>query len=575
MNSGQLVIDLVIVLLLALFGGLAAHWLRQPPLLGYMAAGVLLQTGVFGYRIDSRNIQAIAELGVAFLMFSVGVEFSLRGLLPVGRVVLWGGALQVGLTVLLGYGAGRLLGWAWYPSLFLGCVIAMSSTMLVMKLLGGEGRLHTRPGVLLLGLLICQDLMAVALMALLPALRGLSLATLPAVGVSLLRTAFVLAVASLLAFVWVPWVLRVVAGARSKELLILAAVGICLAAAVGTYRLGFSVALGAFLAGLIISESEYCHEILAEVIPIRDLFASLFFVALGMIFQPVSLLRTLGPVLLLTFLVLAKAPITAGVVAAFGYHPRVAILVGMGLTQIGEFSFVLARVGLDEGLVSPGVYSLVISTALLTMCLTPWMFRLATALARRLPIEPPSGPAPGNQEAKLAGHVIVCGCGRAGRQVARALDRFAIPYVVVDYDRRTVRALREEGTPALFGDASREAVLRRAHPETAASAVIALPDDFAATLVLRTLHQLNPELPVVARGHSERAERQLEVEGADEVVVPEFEAGLEMVRHALLHNHGVAPDDLNDYVAAERERRYHPHQHPSGEEALASCPGPG
>ncbi|MBI3910244.1 MAG: cation:proton antiporter [Armatimonadetes bacterium] len=556
-------IDFALILVVAIAGGLIAHRLRQPTVLGYMAAGILLSPHTPGYWIDPESVQTAASIGVALLMFAVGVEFSLRHLREVRTVAILGGLAQMALTALVGYAIGRLLGWDWYPSLYLGSVIAISSTMVVLRLLGERGELHSRHGLVMLGILIVQDLAVVVLVAVLPALRDLSLQNLVVITRSLAQASLYLAGTTVLALIIVPRILRWVAAARAKELVILTAAGISVGAAVVTSAMGLSPALGAFLAGLIVSESEYSHEVLAEIVPLRDVFASLFFVSIGMMFQPAFLVQMLGPLALITAaIILGKGAITGTVVRAFGYHPRVALFVGLGLAQIGEFSFVMAQIGLREGLVSPDFYALVISSAILTIFLTPLLFRAAGWLTSWLP-RYFAGPLEAMEAPPLRNHVVICGFGRVGSQVGAALERFGIPFAVVDYDPHEVRQLTRRGVRAVYGDATRTEVLEQVFPGHAASAAITLPDAIAAELTIRRLRALNPGLSVVARGHSVRDLERLYATGADEVVQAEFEAGLEVARHALLHYSPVDPVEVEEYLDAVRHARYHQEEMPT------------
>jgi monovalent cation:H+ antiporter-2, CPA2 family len=556
----RLFTDIATILVVALTGGMIAHRLGQPVILGYLLAGVALGPHTPGITVRPQSVQTVAEFGVALLMFAVGLEFSLRDLAPIRHLAVWGGLLQIALTTALGFALGYfLLGWEWYPSLFLGTILAISSTMIVMKLLGERGELQSRHGLVMLGILIVQDLAVVVMVALLPPLADLERLSLMAVGISLLTVVCYLALAILLSLRLVPWVLRSVAATRSRELVILTSAGICFGAAIGTHQLGFSVALGAFIAGLVISESEFSHEVLADMIPLRDLFASLFFVSIGMIFDPAFLLRQWPAVLLITAaIVVGKAAIVAGVVSGFGYHPRVAVTVGLGLAQIGEFSFVMAKLGLNRGLVSPHFYSLVISAALVTIFATPFLVgaapRLVTPLSRLLRRSEEVTDTAEQVTEPPQGHVVICGYGRVGGQVGAALEELGVPFSVVDYDRGVIDGLRARGVPAIYGDASHPEVLAHVHAESAGTAVVTVPDLFAAHLVVRRLRATNPELPIVARAHTEGDLDALRREGANEVVLPEFEAGLEVLRYALFH-HPRLTSGAAEYVDALRRQR--------------------
>jgi CPA2 family monovalent cation:H+ antiporter-2 len=351
-----------------------------------------------------------------------------------------------------------------------------------------------------------------------------------------------------------------VAATRSRELLILTSAGICFGAAVGTHHLGFSVALGAFIAGLIISESEYSHEVLAEVIPLRDLFASVFFVSIGMMFDPRFLVQEWAPVFVITGAILVgKAAIVAGVVRLFGYHPRIAVYAAVGLAQIGEFSFVMARIGLDRELVTPYFYSLVISTALLTIFATPLLYNLAPwiagLVASRGDATTTDRTPEGGGAAALRDHVVICGYGRVGAQVGTVLGELGVPFAVADYDHNIIASLSQQGVPAVYGDASRAEVLAHTHPERARVAVVTIPDLFSARLVVRRLRTGNESLPIVARCHAEPEVAILRIEGANEVVLPEYEAGLEVLRYTLLR-HSPAAARAQEYVDRVRQERY-------------------
>jgi monovalent cation:H+ antiporter-2, CPA2 family len=533
MTAVGLLVDIAVVCAAALVGGVVAKRLGQPVVLGYLLAGVVVGPNTPGYVADVETVSTLAEWGVVFLLFAVGVEFSFRSLLEMRKVGLLGGCLQVGVCIALGLLVGRALGFGSSESLLLGVILAMSSTMVVLKLLEERGEHDTVHGRTMLALLITQDLLVVVFAAMVPILGSRAVPQLPALLGRMLVALLVLGAAVLLSIKVFPWVLRSVAATKSRELFLLAVVAITFSAAIGTEALGFSLALGAFVAGMVVSETEFSHLILAEVKPFRDFFAAVFFVSIGMLAQPQVLLRDPGAVTLLVLaVVVGKFLVVALLLRALGVGARVAVTAGLGLAQIGEFSFVLARLGLDSGAASARLYAITVVTAVITLLITPLLARLSSRLAplaeaiggrRQAPEGPPSFPA-------KAGHVILCGYGRVGRRIRQALVAAGLDFVVVDDDQNGLRAAREAGDAAILGDASYPDLLQAAGAAHAAVGVVTIPDAMAAALAVEHLRRMNPGLAIIARAHQEQDVARLREAGADAVVWPEFEAGIEMVR---------------------------------------------
>jgi CPA2 family monovalent cation:H+ antiporter-2 len=377
--------DLAVILGVALFAGLVARRFRQSALLAYLVGGIII--GPHGLKIieGGRELQALAEIGVALLMFTLGVEFSLRGLSNVRDFAIYGGVLQVMLTTVLGFVLGRLLGFSVIQSAYLGCVIAISSTVIVLRTLQERGEQETPHGRALIGILIVQDLAVVAMMGILPLLSNFTLSRLPELGASLLKAASYLILVLVLAKSWIPWVLRKVAASGSKELFALTILAVIFAAALGTQAIGFSLAIGAFIAGLIVSESEFSHEVLAEVAPLRDVFAIVFFVSLGMLVNLQLFVRYLVPIIAcVVLIIIGKLLVGGGVALGFGYRMRSALLIGLGLTQVGEFSFVIAQDGLARGAVDLKFYSVILSSALITIVLTTALLAIGNGLYNQM-----------------------------------------------------------------------------------------------------------------------------------------------------------------------------------------------
>ena len=557
--------DLAFVLLAALGGGFVAHLLRLPLFLGYIVGGVLIGPFTPGPQVaEPRFIEQLAEIGVVLLMFTMGLEFSLKELLRVRVVALGGGLLgmlaMIGILLLL----GNRLGLAFDESLFVGAAISVSSTMVIAKLLMEREELNSEHGHLMIGTLLVEDLAMVVLLVLLPAVHQLQQGELTTVALALLKGLGILVPVVFLATRAVPPLIDRIAHTRNFELFILVALVLSLGTAVATAQLGLSPAMGAFLAGLIIGESDFVHETLARILPLRDLFVALFFVSMGMLINPAIILQNL-PLhgLLVGLVVVAKGLIRGLIVYLFRYPLRVAFLVALGFTQIGEFSFVLARLGVNLGAVSFASYNVILATALLSIFISTFLFRLRhpgwARLSARFPriVLPPEEILPADSEAPAPshGHVIICGYGRIGSAVGDALEKFGIPQVIIEADRQILKRLKDRGIPVIYGDAANERVCRAAHPEKAALAMIALPDSFHARQAFRSLKSLSPNLSIIVRAHWDEEREELFREGVTEVIQPEFEGSIEMIRHALAHV-GVPALDMQSHLQELRQQRY-------------------
>ncbi|HEX2035413.1 MAG TPA: cation:proton antiporter [Chloroflexota bacterium] len=574
MEDLRLVIDLVLAVVAAFAGGLVAQRLGQPAILGYLVAGVAIGPFTPGPTAELHSVQVLAEIGVAFLMFALGAEFSFTELRRMGRVAALGGALQIGGTMLLGPLLGHWLGLSLTQGIFLGGLLALSSTMVALKVLLSRGEVQSLHGRVTVGILIAQDLAVVPMVVVLPSLAVggerllLDLALAAAKAAGILIGAYVVGVRV------VPWLLTRAAVTRSRELFLLAVVGLALGTALMTQFAGLSLAFGAFLAGMVVSESEYRIQVVAETLPLRDLFASLFFVSVGMLIDPLGLVAQAGPVTLVAGLVvLAKAAIVTVVVLTLGLPGRTALLAGLGLAQVGEFSFVLARVGVTAGAIPASIFDLTLAIALVTIALSPSLVRaspLALRLMVRLPVLGPRfvEPFEGDPRAEgLTQHAVICGFGRMGRELAEALEQRGLRYLVIDYNALVVREQRDRDVPALYGDAANPAVLEHAHLERARLLAILIPTAAAAEAATRYARSHHPRLDIVVRAADATQVERLRRAGATDVVQPEFEAALEVVRHAL-RRYGVSSLELNHLLAGRRATFYR------RAAAEASTPGP-
>jgi CPA2 family monovalent cation:H+ antiporter-2 len=530
--------DLAIVIVAGLVGGLVAQQLRQPLILGYILAGVLVGPHSVGRAVtNTHDIELLAEIGVALLLFALGLEFSLKQLQPVRRIALAGTSIQMALTMLLGTGLGRLFGWDWVSSVWLGALIALSSTMVTLKTLMAQGRLGTLSSRVMIGILIAQDLIVVPLMILLPALSDPQ-AGLQALAVATGKAALFLALMIIVGTRLLPRLMRIIAVRQSRELFLLAITAIGLGIGYTTYLFGLSFAFGAFVAGLVLSESDYAHQALSDIIPLRDLFGMLFFASVGMLIDPRLLLANAGQVIVLLLAVLVGKSLILGAIAyGFGYRNVIPLAVALGLWQIGEFSFVLGRVGLSSGALSAEAFTLVLDTAVVSMVLTPAVSGLTTPIygwwrrrSEREPLQTINLPSAG-----LHDHVIIVGGGRVGRFTLGLLKRLALPCVLIELDYRRFDQARDEGGAVIFGDATQAVVLEAAHVAAARLVLVTVPIISVTEAIIDQVRRIKPTMRIVARAEGAEQLRDLQARGLAEVVQPELEAGLEMVRQSLLH----------------------------------------
>ena len=529
--------DIAIILVAALVGGFLAQRLNQPLILGYIIAGILVGPYTGGVTVtEIHDIELLAEIGVALLLFALGLEFSLADLQRVRGIALLGTPLQLLLTIAIGYGIAQLLGRSSYEALWFGALIALSSTMVILKTLMAQGTLGTLASRIMIGMLIVQDFAVVPMMIILPELSNLER------GVPILGWAVIRAVIFLLAMIYggtrlMPALLKRVAAWNSRELFLIAVMALGLGIGYASYLVGLSFAFGAFVAGMVLSESEYSHQALSDVIPFRDVFGMVFFVSVGMLLDPAFLAANVLTVVLVVLLVaVSKAVVFGGITRAFGYDRYTAVVVSLGLFQMGEFAFVLARVGVSRQAISQDLFSLVLAVALATMLLTPFALgaapRLAGWLWRRGEPSPNVADIP---ETALHDHVVIAGFGRVGRYTADVLRQLSLPTVVIELDQHAVERVRAAGLPVIYGDAGSAVVLEAAGIHRARLLLVTVPAAVDVEHIVQRVRRLNPALHIVARAARLAQVEALREAGVYEVVQPEFEAGLEMVRQTLIH----------------------------------------
>jgi monovalent cation:H+ antiporter-2, CPA2 family len=527
--------DLALVLVAAVLGGALAWRVGQPLVLGYVLGGVAVSPFTPGPSVaDAHNFEVFAEIGVVLLMFSIGLEFSLKDLQRVRRVALMGGTLGTALSIVLTVVVGLALGWPARQGLVIGIVISVASTMVLARLLLDRGELHTRHGRVLVGISLVEDLAVVVLLALMPALGAFAPDRLLMVGRGLGIAALVLIPFVALAARVVPPLLTRVARTRDPELFLMVALAFALGTAALTQAVGLSLALGAFLAGLLVSTSDFAHEMLAGLLPLRDTFGAFFFVTVGALIDPGRVFDNL-PLLatLVLLVVVGKLAVRLGVVWLCGETLWTALLTGIGLAQIGEFSFVLVQAARREGHIGADVYQATLAASLLTILINAVLVRLVPRYLGGLRVAAAKLAESDATADELDGHVLLCGYGRVGSAVAEALDTFRVRWVVIENDPDVVRGLRERSIPSLFGDAGHRRLLEQAGAGRAALAVVALPETDRVRTVVRNLRALNPRVPILARSHAREHHESLRRMGATEVIQPELEAAATLIRHAL------------------------------------------
>jgi len=562
----RLIVDLVLVFAVAACGGLLAALLKQPVLLGYIIGGMVV--GPSGLRLIKELVQVetLAQFGVAFLLFALGVEFSLTELKKVKAIALGGGTLQIILTILITVLVCGVTGaWGTLPAkgVFLGSILSLSSTAVVLKCLMERNETETPHGQVMLGILVVQDLALGFMLAVLPALHQPGEAIGVAVVMALVKIGL-FAAGAVVAGIWlIPPLLRLLASTESKELFLLGVVTICLGIALLTEYLGLSIEMGAFVAGLMISEVEYADETLTIVEPLRDIFASLFFVVIGMLIDPVFLWQNLELILGLVALVfVGKFLIITPLVKLFRYPLKTALIVGLGLAQIGEFSFVLASEGQALGLVSRRIYLLILGTTAVTLMLTPFVLRLVPFLfdfAESMPWLKPylvdDQAHDFSEDLPQKNHIVVCGYGQLGKNLVKLLQQYQLPVVVIDQSESRIQQLRDAGIPYVYGNAVSLHVLETAGVSHAQGMAITLPDPASIRLCLKRSLEVCPELDTVVRATQDKNIELLYQLGAKEVVQPEFEASLEMATHLLI-GVGLLPEMVQQKMQQIRQDHY-------------------
>ncbi len=555
--------DFVIIFGVAIGITFLFYHLRIAPIVGYLIAGVLLGPSVLGAAKDVASIEVLAEVGIILLLFLIGVEFSLNELLKMNRKMFMVGFLQIFLTSafvsLIGIGLGASVS----QGVFVGLLVAMSSTVIVMKVLSDRGEIDSPQGRLTTAILIFQDLSVVVIVLLMPVLGGKSDFSALEVVLNVFLVFAFMVIVIVTSRSLVPFILYRVVQTHSRELFLLSIVVICFGTAYLTSIVGLSLALGAFLAGLIISESEYGHQAFSEILPLKDIFSILFFVSIGMLLDVGSVLRDpwiifigVAGILVIKFAVGTVVPVV------IGYPMRIGVLVGVALAQIGEFSFILSKEGLNYGLISGNDYQVFLASAIITMVFTPFMTQGSMKFSEaieRLPLPHNIKLGRFNEEkterTNLTNHVVVVGFGLNGKNVSKVLSKSHIPFIVLELNPETVREEKKHGIPIMYGDATKESLLAHVNIKTARTVVIAISDASATRRIVELARRLNPSVYIIARTRYTNEINPLYSLGANDVIPEEFETSIEIISR-VLHRYFIPVNEIEKHICEIRRDGY-------------------
>lgn len=537
---------------------------RIPSIVGFLLTGIIIGPHGFALVKSIHEVEILAEIGVVLLLFAIGIEFSFKDLMRIKRAVLLGGSLQIVVTISVVYVIALFIINSQGMAIFYGFLMALSSTAIVLKLLHERAEIESPHGQNSLALLIFQDLIIVPMMLITPFLANSSAnseESLLILGLKVLG----LLVFILIASRWlIPSLLDAVVKTRNRELFLLVLIVLCLLIALGTAKIGLSLALGAFLAGLIISESEFSHQALANILPFRDLFISFFFISIGMLLNILFVSQHITTISLLTLCVIVvKCIVIVFVSLLIGLPLRTAVITGVSLCQIGEFSFVLSQVGMEYELLSPRNYQLFLAVSIITMIVTPFIIgganRIAEAIVRLpFPRKIKQGMKPFLEKRKtqdLNDHLVIVGFGLSGRNLARAARWSNIPYIIIEMNSETVKQEREKGEPIVFGDATNEAILEYARIQKARIVMVAISDILASRIVVSLIRRLNNTVHLIIRTRFVGEMDRLYDLGVDEVITEEFETSIEIFSR-VLSNYLVPQQRIETFASEIRNDHY-------------------
>jgi K+:H+ antiporter len=534
--------EIVIVLAASVLIIFLSHKLRLPSVVGFLLTGVLIGPGGLHLVKNTETVSVLAEIGVIMLLFTIGLEFEPARLKRIQREFWIGGGIQVTLTTAAAMAVLVLLHVPLREAVFYGFLVSLSSTAVVLKILADRGDTDSPQGRVSLGVLIFQDIAIVPMIALVPVLANAGRVSLGHVALRFGLSAAAIAAVFVAARYLLPPALHLVVRTRIREVFLIATLFICLGMALFTSSLGLSLALGAFLGGVLIAESDYSHQVVSDILPFKSLFNSLFFISIGMLLDTGSVWRfKLTIFILVASILLLKAFIVVLTVAILGYGPRIALLTGLALAQIGEFSFVLAGVGRANGFLRGDIFQTFIASSILTILATPFLIQASPALAgwgERAFRWKKKASASGTQAGRtIEGHVIIAGYGLNGRNLAHVLKESGISYVILELNPVTVREAAAEGEPIIFGDVSSRTILEEAGVRRAKAIVFAISDPSITRRGVKAAKELNPDVFVIVRTRYAAETDDLLRLGADDVIPEEFETSIEIFIRVLEKYH--------------------------------------
>ncbi|MDT8308095.1 MAG: cation:proton antiporter [Bacteroidales bacterium] len=558
--------DILIILGISVVVILILQRFQLPSILGFLISGIIIGPNGFSLIGAGNEIETMAEIGVIFLLFVIGMELSLKELSSIRNTILIGGFLQVGLSIAVATGASKLLGFFWNEAVFFGFLFSLSSTAIVLKILQDRNEISAPHGRNALGILIFQDIIVIPMILLTPILSGSS----TDIGTELLglliKSSVLIAFTLISARFLVPKLMFFIAKTKSRDLFLLATLAICFAVTYLTSEAGLSLALGAFLAGIIISESEYSHQATGVILPFKELFTSFFFISIGMLLNLHFFVENAVVILILVVVVFVSKSVIASVATVFlKYPPRVVVLTGLSLFQIGEFSFILSRVGVEYGLLSPEMNQYFLSVSILTMLLTPFVIMFSENIAnmvipfrvleRRGAKRTAKGTETGEELSALKNHLIIIGYGLNGRNVAHAAKYINIPYVIIELNAETVKEEKEKGEHILYGDATLPHILETVSLSKARVAVVAISDPKATKQIVANIRRICQSVFIIVRTRYKSEIDDLTAMGANEVIPEEFETSVAIFSR-VLRNFLVPTNQIKDLVKSIRANHY-------------------
>lgn len=554
--------ELLIVLFVATAIALLFERLRLQAVLGFLLAGAVIGPHGLGILSDIDRIHGLADIGMILLMLSIGLEFSFRRLQGLEKLAIFGGSAQIGLSILLSILFARMIGWTVYQGFVLGSVIALSSTAVVFRTLMDRAELDSQHGRIAVAILVFQDLAVGPLLIFINSFGQPAESVVSEVLLSLGKAAILLGGLVAISRFLLPGIMRWIALSRSKEIFLLTTVLLCFGAASASAQLGLSAALGAFFAGIMLANTDYHHQIAGEITPFRHVFVSIFFISIGLLFDARFVAINAATVLPLVGLVLfVNCIVITGIVLAFGYPPRVAVVTGVILSQIGEFSFLLLETAKKGKMIDDVFYQTILSASVLTIFLTPFLFRMIPVLMRltgKIPLFGLAPEAPNQAQRentrRLRDHIVLCGYGTAGQDLAAALSLESVPFVVIEMNPQNISRARSHKVPVIYGDALNENVLTEVAVDKAKAVIISFGESSSLAQMVRSVRRMAPKTMIILRARYERDVAWMYELGADVVVMEELEVSAEMLRVILGHI-GLEPHIVKTHLARIRARK--------------------